>query len=331
MHEKLPDCKYMAHFYYYSILIFSFCFFYCFKTNSQETYFYWEGVIIEKDNRGNVPNAHIRVLSEGRTYLFVTDNKGKVNIMYYLPSDSDSIFVTSIGYKKIELNCYELQKINEIIIETDSYSLDEVAITPEKRKKIKTMILGLNAAFALGSGNFMFDSKYVQFIPYTPHSGIILKIRYHIGGTLNSYDGSYKPFRVRLYDKDTVNNTVGKDLLNDFLIITASNNGWLEVDISQYGISMPKNGVYVGLEILPKEYYLGNNIISNTTIPLKIVKGGANNTVWLGLKSKRKNENKIERWTFHYRSKKWEKYPETNSSSGFLINIEVEKTEKKEK
>ena len=293
------------------ILIFTFNFFFLF---SQDTHFQWEGTT-------NAPNAHFRIFSDGRIFLFAADNSGRVNINYFRPTELDSIFITSIGFKTRKLSCLELQKMSEIQLEEDVFSLNEMVVTPARAGRIRTMRLGNTSAFASFSTNVFFSWQLVLFIPYNPLAGNILKLRYYMGGRLNSKLNfmSDRPFRVRLYEKDSINNSVGKDMLIDFLIVSHNSSyGWLEVDISNYNISMPKHGVFVGFEILPAEYYINNNIISSHTVNHSLHPSLGNSVSFGVTRFSRSNEY----WSSCTYSNKWSL---CSLNTNFLLNIEVER------
>jgi len=302
-------------------LLFSICFFYCYEIFSQETYFSWEGRIKDKYSYEFIPAAHVRVISEGRVFLFAADNIGKVIISYYKPTSDDSVLVTSIGYKPLSLSMREFQKTSEIQLESDIYSLNEVVITTEKRKKQKTFRLGNTAPFAIGSSSGSFGRQMMLLIKHENITGKIIKIRYYMKDPPNSDGWRLRPFRVRIYDLDTLNNIPGNDLLKEILIVSLKKGNWLEVDISDYNIQLPNKGVFVGMEILPAEYYLSNNIITHITSG----KNNAFNSVSIGYTLRlKKSKTSFESWVF-YPHAGWKR--EIFGDTDYLINIVLEKTE----
>jgi len=292
---------------------------------SQDTHFRWDGAIVENHTKNSVPNAHIRVFSSGRVFVFSADNQGLTRINYFRPTEYDSILVTSIGFKPLKLSRYDLLQINEIHLEKDILFLEEVVIKPDRR--IRTMRLGNTNAFALGSLNQHFEIQRVLFIPNNVEAGKILKVRYYMGGVATNRikdfkRQNYSPFRVRLYEKDAANNTIGKDLLNDVLIVSQNKGNWLEVDVSQYDIMMPESGIFVGFEVLSIDYYLENLIISESHIEFK--NHQLPNSVRFGV-TKSNPKKSFEERTYTSRAGKWILNQNTQSGYNYLINIEVEK------
>jgi hypothetical protein len=296
----------------------------CIELFSQDTHFNWEGTIREKSGKGVVPNTYVRVYSEGRVFRFVADGKGKVNINYYRPEQTDSVLVTSIGYKPCKLSCKELININEISIEEEIYSLNEVVIKPSKKKKPKTVNLGNTAFIVLTSlCAINFERQYGILIKYEEMQGQILKIRYRIDHEIGSKDMRYCPLRILIFDVDTINNRPGKNILNEDLIVSLNkgdNHNWLEVDVSQYNIELPPKGVFVGMETLSYEYYAANTALTSENAKEKYRFDHILNGFCIGI-TEAYNENYNNGTWYRTKGNKewnWDRFD-------YLINIDVEK------
>lgn len=62
-------------------------------------------------------------------------------------------------------------------------------------------------------------------------------------------------FRVRIYKADGVGNAPKTDLLNENVIYSPlTANGWSTFDLSNYDITIPKEGFYVGLEYVVLDF-----------------------------------------------------------------------------
>jgi len=279
--------------------------------------FNWKGSVIGKDNLETIPNASVKIFSNGRIFLFIADSNGNVDISYIYPTKNDSILVTSIGYKHKTYKCANLLHENKIILETDIIAIQEVTILPQK---IRTKKLGNPASFTILTAAGTFGDQKVLFIPNNNEKSRLLKIRYY----MKDYTGenrNHHPFRVRVYDKDTINQTIGKDLLGDNLIVSLNKGHWLEVDISKYNIELSRNGIFVGLEILPKDYYISNRIITSTTFRSQ----GKNilNGVCVGVtKRSKKSRVPYESWNYIPPLLGWTR--QYSSDFDYLFNIIVE-------
>ena len=304
-------------------------FFNCSIIFSQEQHFSWEGIICEKRNKEFVPDASIKVFSSERVFVFVADNRGKAKISYYRPAATDSILISSIGYKPRKLLCNDLLNLKNIEIEEDIYNLSEIVITPTKKKKRKTIKLGNKASLApILSHHLGFSTQGVRFIEYENLHGRILKIRYYMKDVIRSEE-HYRPFRVRIYDVDTLNNIPGNDLLNEYLIVSLNKKHWIEVNISQYNIELPLKGMFVGMEVLPVEYYYENNVVTPaSTIMSKTINGERVITGGVSFGTTRrskKTKSPYGSWQYYNTKSGWIR--PFRQDIDFLIQIVVEKEE----
>ncbi len=56
------------------------------------------------------------------------------------------------------------------------------------------------------------------------------------------------PFRVRIYDLNKEKNCPGNDILNENLIVSAKESGWFTIDLTNYNIQIPIEGIFVIME-----------------------------------------------------------------------------------
>lgn len=305
---------------YICLILFIFTFYLNVYSQSHVESYQWEGQIIDKNSSDAIPFSSVRIFSKGRIFLFVADNNGKVNISYIYPTENDSIFVTSVGYKHVIDKRDQILGLNKkIAIEPDNILIQEVAVHP---RKIRTKKLGNSGIMTIyGTGSY-YGQQMVLFIPSNNMKATVLKLRYCLSDIIMKKTTFY-PFRVRIYDKDTVNNTIGKDILGKNLIVNRNKGQghWLEVDVSEYNIKLPKNGIFVGLEILPSEYYLSNKIIDATTT--KLGKDHMINSLHLGITLRHSKEIKsgIESWNYNPYNGRWK-----ICDRDYLFNIVVEPT-----
>jgi len=299
----------------------------CIELFSQEAYFNWIGSIIEKDGAKKISYATVRLFSDDRVFVFVANDEGIINIKYHRPTSSDSILVTSIGYKALRLFSRELHEMTEIQLEEDIYSLSEIVVTPSKRRRVRTTRLGNRALmpFSTYIGTIA-DTKQGLLIKYEETNGRISKVRYYLSGDVNRENRHLRPFRVMINAMDTLNNMPGMDLLAEHLIVTPNNrsDGWFEIDVSHFNIELPPKGVFVGIETFSEEYYLSNNIITTHTdkngFPISITSIGSTSR-------STKSEPSYATWIFSRNSRipvptGWRRI--SYGGQDMLINIVVE-------
>ena len=272
------------------------------------------------DKNKPVSFAYVIISSPDRNLIFVSDENGKCKIQFDNYAASDSVLVTCIGYKNTKVLLSSIKDV--IFLDPTDYKINEIVVKPAKTRLIK---LGNLANTTFRSTNFAFGSQKVIYIPNNGITGKILRIRYYMHDFFEK-EFKYRPFRVRIYGKKENSDSVGSDLLKKELIVMLPRDegNWLEVDISQFNISFPSNGIFVGLEIMPAEYYLRNGYIKTKTV----LRDHYNriNSVSIGCTYDKSSRPDIQTWNYFAPSIGWtQKY-----NGGFipLIQIIVETKEK---
>lgn len=83
-------------------------------------------------------------------------------------------------------------------------------------------------------------------------SGKIISVGYN----LSSKGNTNAPFRVRVYECDSLTGRPGDDMLPEILVVKPNKGkGWFHVNIARYNLQIPKNGFFVALEgVFPDDY-----------------------------------------------------------------------------
>lgn len=205
----------------------------------QETIF--EGKVIDQQTKQPINFATIEIKTQKvGTY---TDSTGNFSIFY--KSLDDTLEFNSLGYEMQKYSIRDLDSSMKIIeLEPHIFALKEVVVVP---KKVKTMRLGTTSRkpwrFQIAN---IFGGQYGTYIENKyKKAGNVKAVSFYIA-EVGFPDA---PFRIRIYAKDLLNECPGKDLLNESVIVSNSNGeGWFTVDISEYGINFPLDGIYVMME-----------------------------------------------------------------------------------
>lgn len=206
--------------------------------NSQIIY---SGKIIDSLNNKPIEFVHIRIGNSGTTTNGIGEYKFK------LPKDYEpkNVLLTCIGYqdKKISFEQFKNQSVWKI--SPKAYSLPEVFVFDNKMKIEewgfnKKRYVDADGRNAPGFIKAVFISNSDKSI------GIIQKVHYYISDKNNFT----QPFRVRILEPDALGNPE-KDLLNKSVIVQADKGGdFLTVDLTEYNITIPENGFFIGAEVL---------------------------------------------------------------------------------
>jgi len=109
----------------------------------------------------------------------------------------------------------------------------------------KVIRLGVKTNETEKYGRMPLGAKVAVFCRNTQSlKGKISTLRFYIGK-----DGFYKaPFKVHMYTLNAADSTPGQDMILDNLVVSADKSGWLEVNVTKYGIDIPANGFFVAME-----------------------------------------------------------------------------------
>ena len=205
----------------------------------QETLF--EGKVIDQRTKQPIIYATIEIKTQKiGTY---TDSTGDFSILY--ENLNDTLECNSLGYEMQKNSIRDLNNSTSIIeLEPHIFELKEVVVLP---KKVRTMRLGTTSKkpwkFQIAN---VFGGQYGTYIKNEyKKTGKVKAVSFYIA-KIGFPDA---PFRIRIYAKDQINECPGKDLLNESVIVSnTKGEGWFTVDISDYGIIFPVDGMYVMME-----------------------------------------------------------------------------------
>jgi len=275
--------------------------------------FSWKGKIISQKTGESIPNAHLIINSLNRRILFVSNSRGLTEINYINYSENDSVVVSAIGFRKDTIACKDIKLLKDIQMLPASYYLSEAIVKPQK---IKTNKVGNNALTTFRTCHRGYNNKMAIYLPKDSLDGKILKVRYYLK-SFATKESKYMPIGVGLYQKNN-DGSFGKSLLDVQIIARLNKGNWLSVDLAEYNIDFPENGVLVAMEILPSEYYINKGYLTDTNT---LNQQGCYNTPSIGFTKKPHSKRAIESWQY-YQNVGWtNKYCKGRY---FLINIEVE-------
>ena len=209
------------------------------------------GTIIDSETKQPVSYASVRLKD---TYAgTIADMEGKFEITVLSDMDEDTVCVSSMGYETVMLsvNLLSQKGTHKVYISPRTFDLPPVWIRAQKRI-IKEM--GNNSNFSFGS--LFMDTHGQQTAVWVENKkgieGKLKSINYYLAGKGNTD----APFRVRVYAVDTINGKPGEDLLTDVLVVTPGDvDGWFSVDVYEYDIHIPKQGIFVAMEgVFPNDF-----------------------------------------------------------------------------
>ncbi len=210
------------------------------------------------DEKTGDPISYAILQIKGKPKGVVADHKGFFELMLTDLELADSLMASCLGYERRTFTSDSLLSKSEITIylKEKAINMDSITVTAERTsRRNKTKTLGNRGWFTTGS--IYLDTHGQQIALYMENKkqleGYIRKVSYHLSNSGNVE----APFRVRIFEVDTLTHAPGKDLLSEILVIQPpqGTDGWFDVDLSEYEIAVPPNGFFVGIQgIFPNDY-----------------------------------------------------------------------------
>ncbi|GHS87924.1 hypothetical protein FACS1894201_09330 [Bacteroidia bacterium] len=230
---------------------------------AQNDIFTWNGKIVDKNNE-SIPNVHVQLNANEKIFLFTSNTEGIVEIMYGNSQNSDSVIISSMGYKTFRTTIEKVANRSIIQLEGSNILLSEVTI----RSHVDYITLG-NLSPKYGFTSNFPSQKRALFIPNSKKSQEnILSVKVYVESSPSSMEATeYMPFRLRLYDgKSFFEDEITTDTL--IAAMKSDEQHWVNIDLSSFYYKMPQNGIYVVIEMLPLSFYIDNGYITQKSAEL---------------------------------------------------------------
>lgn len=256
--------------------------------------FKWSGKVMSKGNK-ELKFVHLQVETQTTDYIFMTDKDGLVKINYHNFTSTDTLTISCIGYKTKKISCNDLVTENEIRLEDEVYKIGEISI---KAKKTKSYKVGNLIKHSFRSSQIGFSNKAGLFIPYNGESSKLKTIRIYMH-SIGNRSWKHRPFRLRLYKgrfpfKEEI---TPKEIV---AVLEPNKNHWVSIDLSQYNLDFPKEGLMIAVQAFSADYYLKHGYIKS-----KYINGNILNSIGLGATTGNRTKLDIEGWKHNYYTNKW--------------------------
>jgi hypothetical protein len=281
----------------------------------------------------STPISYASISVKGTPTGTITDFKGIYEWEVSSNYTNDTIIISSMGFKKKFMVLSQLKNYtnNFILLEPALFEIEPVEV---RKPEYHRQQLGNMGNRAIGSIYIDTHGQQTGLLVENDRGqyGKLIEVSFFL-----SADGNTSaPYRVRIYDIDSISGLPNRDIIDEILVAKPSgSDGWHTIDISAYNIAFESQGVFVALEgIFPNdyEYYSGNDEfieISNKNInsPVEDLQPG---TVSYGQRlgfNRKKAEN-----TWHYSlSHIWFQLRKQNYGVMIRATVQFEKIKKSKK
>ncbi|MCG8412081.1 MAG: carboxypeptidase-like regulatory domain-containing protein [Bacteroidales bacterium] len=210
--------------------------------------------IIDIESTKPIPYANIWIKN---TNIGVTSNhKGDFSLKIDNLHLNDSIIISSIGFNDTLIKISRIQ--STINLKPKTYQIPEITAFP---RQITEYVLN-DLSETKFKGGIMNDTTPLIAGRYFPHNNKIIDQSYIKSVIIYSRDSHKGKLSLRLYSFDTLNIKPIKELINKRIIVKTKKSIFfkakpIEVDLSEYRIVFPKEGVLIGVEwlIIPENRY----------------------------------------------------------------------------
>ena len=212
-----------------------------------------------RDSESMLPVSYATI-SFGNGQGIFADNEGEFVFTKTLYPDIDSLFVSALGYKPLSLSSDQIPSVIQLTMEANK--LDEIVISAPERRKYKLVkkkpfldddyykcwLPTIESEIAVFIPNTMLQDQRLQKVQFP----IALEAKDWKKRNKNNADKQQFStlFKVRLYENKDY--TPGSPLTNETIVFLATekNGDYYDLDLEEYAIIMPENGLFVSLQVL---------------------------------------------------------------------------------
>lgn len=212
----------------------------------------FKGTVLDKITKEPVVYANISFLKIKKGISSTEKGTFELDIT---PKDLNrKVHISCLNYQDTIVLAKDLQN-KTIYLNPKPYELDEITITQKLDKELvidKYKRRDIKTSFGSSKGNPWIITKFFDYKDAYEETPYLKDVTVYFGSLLMRKKGK---FRIRMYAVDTTNNKPGEDILTDNLVVTMKKvNGKIKVDLSDYDIEIPKEGLYIGIERLEIPY-----------------------------------------------------------------------------
>jgi hypothetical protein len=183
----------------------------------------------------------------------IADNDGNFRFEIDEKNLGDTLRVSSLNFDPMNISVRSLsgKGAHTVFLTQKIYNITPVVVNS---KEGKFAVIG-NHKWIPG-GSLYIDTHGQQTALYIDNddqlSGRIVRVSYFLSRKGNTI----APFRIRIYEYDSITGKPGTDMLPEILVVKpAKGKGWFRVNVSKYNLKIPRYGFFVALEgVFPDDY-----------------------------------------------------------------------------
>lgn len=195
-----------------------------------------KGIVVDEYNK---PISYVNIWVENENNSTTSEENGEFSINCL--SNKNLIF-SAMGYEKKTVKAADADKV---ILKINAFQLLEVVIA--KRFETREIEIGKvkNETYQAFDNGPRIDAKFFPYLPKYKRTRYIKQVNFFTDNQLESAS-----FKVHFFKVNT-DGSPGDELLNkDFLVSVKKGVKKTYFDVTDFGLKMPKTGIFVGFEKL---------------------------------------------------------------------------------
>lgn len=222
--------------------------------NAQSVFF--EGHVVDAISGDPIPYANLSFLNSLKGTS--SDEQGYFHLEIPESFLDKKVHISSLGYKDTIAVGGTVQLAKTVKMVEDTYELDEVVVAQSLGE---SQVMNPISSYSIKSGFSSAATPWVLAL-YFPNIGAAKKYLETVTVFFRKetkFKREFSKFRLRIYDVDPKTKKPRRDLVQKSMVLeTSADKEFVSLDVSEMGIKMPREGIYIGLEwlFLPANWYL---------------------------------------------------------------------------
>lgn len=213
-----------------------------------------DGHVYDSKTKAAIPYVNLSILNTLKGTS--TDEKGHFFIEVPELFLQKQVHISALGYEDHITTVEHVKSAGKVFLKEAAFELEEVVILDQLGN---SEVLNPISSYSVTSGFTSSSTPWVLAL-YFPNIGakqkMLEKAVIHFQKQAGAREDAI--FRLRIYNVDPATGAPGKDLLRESLVLnTPVDETHVSVDLSEYRIFTPREGIYIGLEWLfvPYNWY----------------------------------------------------------------------------
>ena len=212
-------------------------------------------ILIDKNSQKPIVNAILKNCSTDSIYKSISNSDGLIKLNNF-KNNSICIEISHVNYgkQKITINSVKETDNDTIFLDEKIYEMDEIVLDSKSNNKLylnySIMRFFFNYRLSLGH-----NQKIAQIVYKKEYKKKISRIKIQIIDGLGVKNLKYLPFKVSIYDVDSLTQKPNQCIYSSEIIKKNNNKKWVYIDVDSINLFSNDQDLFLVFETLRKEDY----------------------------------------------------------------------------